>query len=105
MPGVGLVREVSCPSAARNPGSPHARFREPGPSSLIERTYLAVDAAGMAKPPSEPPPQPTTWNIYKVAAKMIWLGTVEAPDRKAAIEKALQEFKMEAWRLLAVRRR
>jgi hypothetical protein len=60
--------------------------------------------AGMAKKP-EPPPQPITWNIYKVAAKMIWLGTVEASDRKAATEKAVQEFKIEAWRLLAVERR
>jgi len=29
------------------------------------------------------PEQPTSWNIYKVAAKAIWLGTVEAPHKKA----------------------
>ena len=37
------------------------------------------------------PPKPTTWTIYKVAAKAIWLGTVEAPDKKTAIEKAKPE--------------
>jgi hypothetical protein len=37
----------------------------------------------MAKKP-EPPPQPTSWTIYKIAAKAVRLGTVEAPD---AIEK------------------
>jgi hypothetical protein len=57
----------------------------------------------MAKKP-EPPPQPKTWNIYKIAAKAIWLGTVEAPDKQTAVEKAAQEFKTEAWRLYAVER-
>ena len=57
----------------------------------------------MAKKP-EPPP-PTRWDVYKVAAKPIWLGTVEAPDKAAAIEKAATEFKAEAWRLYAVPRR
>ena len=49
--------------------------------------------------------QPTSWNIYKVAAKAIWLGTVEAPGKKAAIEAAAKEFKTDAWRLYAVPRR
>jgi hypothetical protein len=57
----------------------------------------------MAKKP-EPPPQPITWNVYKVAEKTVWLGTVEAPDKSAAIEKAAQEFKTEAWRLLAAQK-
>jgi hypothetical protein len=57
----------------------------------------------MARKPKQP--LPTSWNIYKVAAKSIWLGTVEAPDKHAAIEKAAQEFKAEAWRLYAVPRR
>jgi hypothetical protein len=42
---------------------------------------------------------------YKVAKKAIWLGTVEAPDKQAAIEKGVQEFKTKAWRLYAVARR
>jgi hypothetical protein len=48
------------------------------------------------------PPKPTSWNIYKVAAKAILLGTVEAPDKKAAIEAGAKEFKTDAWRLYAV---
>jgi hypothetical protein len=34
----------------------------------------------MARKPE--PPTPTSWNVYKVAQKAIWLGTVEAPDKK-----------------------
>jgi hypothetical protein len=51
------------------------------------------------------PPKPKTWTIYKVAAEAILLGTVEAPDKRAAIKKAAEEFKTEAWRLCAVQRR
>ena len=40
------------------------------------------------------PPQPTSWTIYKIAAKAKWLGTVEAPDAATAIEKAAAEFKL-----------
>jgi hypothetical protein len=47
-------------------------------------------------------PKPTSWNIYKVAAKAILLGTVEAPDKGTAIKKGAQKFKAEAWRLYAV---
>ena len=50
------------------------------------------------------PPKPTSWDIYKVAAKVIWLGTLEAPNKKAAIEAAAKEFKTDAWRLYAVPR-
>ena len=57
----------------------------------------------MAKNPE--PPLLSSWNIYKVAKKAIWLGTVEAPDKQAAIEKGVQEFKTDAWRLYAVARR
>lgn len=58
---------------------------------------------GMVKKPE--PPKPTSWDVYKIAKKAIWLGTVEAPDKQAAVEKAAQEFKTEAWRLCAVARR
>jgi hypothetical protein len=55
---------------------------------------------------SEPePPKPRSWNVYKVAKKATWLGTVEAPDAATAIEKAAAEFKVDTWRLLAVARR
>jgi hypothetical protein len=56
----------------------------------------------MAKKPE--PPKPTSFDVYKIAEKAIWLGTVEAPDKQAAVESAAQEFKTEVWRLYAVAR-
>ena len=56
----------------------------------------------MAKKPE--PPQPTTWTIYKIAAKAVRLGTVEAVDEATEIEKAAPEFKVPATRLMALRR-
>jgi hypothetical protein len=55
----------------------------------------------MAKKPESP--KLTSWDIYKIAT--IWLGTVEAPDKQSAVEKAAHEFKTEVWRLYAVARR
>jgi hypothetical protein len=40
----------------------------------------------MAKKPE--PTKPISWNLYKIANKAIRLGTIEAPDEAAAIEKA-----------------
>jgi hypothetical protein len=74
-----------------------------GSVSRIERTYLPADTCRMAKKPE--PPTPARWDVYKIAKKAIWLGTVEAPDKQAAVEKAAQEFKAEIWRLYAVARR
>jgi hypothetical protein len=54
----------------------------------------------MAKKP-EPP---TKWTVYKLAAKGVRLGIVEAPDEAAAIEKAAAEFNVPANRLMAIRR-
>jgi hypothetical protein len=56
----------------------------------------------MAKKPETP--KPITWSIYRIAAKAVWLGTVEAPGEATAIEKAAAEFKVPATRLMAVRR-
>jgi hypothetical protein len=50
------------------------------------------------------PTKPTSWSIYKAAAKAVWLGTVEAADEVAAIEKAAAEYKVPAAKLIAVRR-
>ena len=50
------------------------------------------------------PPLPTRWEVYKVAEKTVCLGTVEASDKAAAIEKGAKEFKTDAWRLYAVPR-
>jgi hypothetical protein len=58
---------------------------------------------GMAKKPE--PPKPTSWTIYKIAARRERLGIVEAPDKATAIEKGAVEFKVPANRLMAVRRR
>jgi hypothetical protein len=57
----------------------------------------------MAKKPELP--EPASWDVYKIAKKAVWLGTVEAPDKSAAVEKAAREFKTEIWRLYAVGRR
>jgi hypothetical protein len=49
----------------------------------------------MAKKPE--PPKPTSWNVYKVAAKQTWVGEVEATDEREAIdEKAVTEFRHHA---------
>jgi hypothetical protein len=53
----------------------------------------------------EPPPQPPIWDVYRAAAKLRPLGTVEAADADEAIEKAAKEFKVIASKLIAVRRR
>jgi hypothetical protein len=60
------------------------------------------DTAGMAKKP-EPPP-PLIWKVYKIASKAVWLVDVEAPDEAAAMEKAAAEFKVNANRLMTLRR-
>ncbi len=49
-------------------------------------------------------PKPLRWNVYRTSPKAIWLGTVEAPDKSAAVEKAAQKFETEAWRLYALPR-
>jgi hypothetical protein len=41
------------------------------------------------------------WDIYKAAAKARWIGIVEAIDEREAIEKAAEEFKTEASKLIA----
>ena len=33
---------------------------------------------------------PASWDVYKIAKKAIWLGTVEASDKQAAVEKPLR---------------
>jgi hypothetical protein len=58
--------------------------------------------AGMAKKPE--PPKAIVWKVYKIASKAVWLGDVEAPDEAAAMEKAAEEFKVPANRLMAIRR-
>jgi len=51
------------------------------------------------------PPKPTPWSIHKIAAKQVWVGSVEAIDADAAIEAAAKEFNVDARRLIAFPRR
>jgi len=51
------------------------------------------------------PPKPTTWTIYKIAAKLRPLGSVEATDEAEAVAKGAAEFKADARRLIATRQR
>ena len=77
----------------------NASQRAIGGTIVTERPILV----GMAKKPELP--KPTSWAIYKIAAKAVWLGEVEAPDEAAAIEKAAAEYKVPAAKLMATRRR
>jgi hypothetical protein len=52
----------------------------------------------------EPPLELAAWSVYKIAKKAVWLGIVDAPNEQAAIEKAAEEFKVPATRLLVVKR-
>ena len=52
----------------------------------------------MAKQPPEQT-KPTRWEIFKIASKSVWIGSVEAPDEASAILKAAEEFKIDARRL------
>ena len=42
------------------------------------------------------------WIIYRTAAKVEWVGRVEATDQREAIAKAADEFGAPAARLIAV---
>jgi len=57
----------------------------------------------MAREPE--PPKPTTWTIYKIAARQTWIGSVEATNQAEAIEKAAKEFNPLATKLMTIRRR
>ena len=88
-------------SANRGGSTPFTEDR--GLQPAIERTDIPADSAGMAKKPE--PPKPTTWTVYKLAAKAVRLGRVEALDEAAAIEKGAAEFKVPGTRLMAIRQR
>jgi hypothetical protein len=49
----------------------------------------------------QPPSQPATWTIYRAAKKAVRLDEVEATDEREAIEKAAEQFKTPATKLLA----
>jgi hypothetical protein len=51
----------------------------------------------------EPPPM-STFDVFRVAHKAIWLGTVEATDERDAIERVARERDIPAAWLIARRR-
>ena len=57
----------------------------------------------MAKRPE--PPRLMTWDVYRAAHKPKIVGSVQAANAAEAVQKAAQEFKVDAWRLIAVARR
>src|SRR5262245_55448371 len=75
--------------------------------NALGRSWLCDTRAMPKRPsPSKPEPsQPTTWSIYKFAARLQWVGVAEATDEADAIEKAAAEFKIAGGRLIAERRR
>jgi hypothetical protein len=60
----------------------------------------------MAKQPQKPQPPPvSSWDIFRAAAKARPLGTVQATDKREAIEKAAKEFRLDPAKLMAERQR
>jgi 1,2-phenylacetyl-CoA epoxidase PaaB subunit len=57
----------------------------------------------MAKKPK--PPRLVAWDVYRAAHKPKIVGSVQAADADEAVQKAAQEFKVDAWHLIAVQRR
>jgi hypothetical protein len=51
----------------------------------------------------EPPP-PSTWDVFKIASKAVWLATVEATNERDAIERVAKKRNVSADRLIATRR-
>jgi hypothetical protein len=52
----------------------------------------------------EPAGRFAPWDIYAIRPKVRWLGSVVAPTAEEAIAKAVTRFRIEAKRLIAVRR-
>jgi hypothetical protein len=59
--------------------------------------------AAMPRKPQSPP-QPFRWSVYKLASKQTWSGEVEGASEAEAVEKAAEQFKLYAPKLMAVRR-
>jgi hypothetical protein len=53
---------------------------------------------------SEPPPL-STWDVFKIASKVVWLAAIEATDERDAIKKVAKERNVPTARLIATRRR
>jgi benzoyl-CoA reductase/2-hydroxyglutaryl-CoA dehydratase subunit BcrC/BadD/HgdB len=53
---------------------------------------------------TDPPPL-SSFDVFKIASKAVWLATIEATDEREAIERVAKEFKQDPAKLIAVRRR
>jgi hypothetical protein len=71
-------------------------------SARLKYSHLAVNTCHMAEKPE--PPKPTSWSIYRIAAKVVRLGAVEPPDEATAIASAAVEFNVPVNGLMPVRR-
>ena len=58
---------------------------------------------GMERKPD--PPSLSSFDVFKIAAKAVWLATVEATDEHDAIERVASERNLPANKLMATRRR
>lgn len=50
----------------------------------------------------KPRKEPVSWNVYIFRKKLIWLGSVEAMDRDAALRKAIEQHEIreaDRWRV------
>jgi hypothetical protein len=68
-----------------------------GPTCCPSFHPRRIDVARKVQPTS----QPATWTIYRAAKKAVRLGEVEATDKQEAIEKAAEQFKVQATKLMA----
>jgi hypothetical protein len=53
---------------------------------------------------SQHKPPEIRWDIYKLAPEQTWVGETEASDELEAIEIAVEQFRLPAANLMAVRR-
>jgi hypothetical protein len=56
----------------------------------------------MERKPDQPPL--SSFDVFKLAKKAVWVATVEATDEHDAINKVAQERNIPAYRLIATRR-
>jgi hypothetical protein len=56
--------------------------------------------------PRKPEPPPiSSFDVFKIASKAVWLATIEATDQRDAIERVAKERNVPASKLIATRRR
>jgi hypothetical protein len=84
----------------RSPAS--TRFAQATAGLILNLRTLRPILAGMPRKP-EPPPL-SSFDVFKLASKAVWLATVEATDELDAIKKVSKKRRIRAYRLIATRR-